>query len=225
MSGYLHRGCGMESNEINITYETLFEVLKREKDTSDMQRLETGFFNNFVDYLNEKKRLMEKDDTLFSNEKKKKVDRQIDNAKRLVKELYERREKKVMEIALIKSRTKSDVMDKSSFLEHEKGLFNELVDILDRLRNNVANNIISGNYPNGAVATNMTDDAKREIVERSAQPQNDTKLVRFLHPVLKFVGKELEEYGPFEEEHIANLPSEIAELLIEKGKVEEITSQ
>jgi len=215
----------MESNEINITYETLFEVLKREKDTSDLQRLETGFFNNFVDYLNEKKRLMEKDDTLFSNDEKKKVERQIDNAKRLVKELYERREKKVMEIALIKSRTKSDVMDKSSFLEHEKGLFNELVDILDRLRNNVANNIISGNYPNGAVATNMTDDAKREIVERSAQPQNDTKLVRFLHPVLKFVGKELEEYGPFEEEHIANLPSEIAELLIEKGKVEEITSQ
>jgi len=33
---------------------------------------------------------------------------------------------------------------------------------------------------------------------------------------------ELEEYGPFQEEDIANLPSEIADLLISKGKVEEI---
>ena len=45
----------------------------------------------------------------------------------------------------------------------------------------------------------------------------NTKLVRFLHTVPKFVGKELEEYGPFAEEDIANLPLEIADLLIERG--------
>jgi len=46
--------------------------------------------------------------------------------------------------------------------------------------------------------------------------------VRFLYAVPKFVGKELEEYGPFEEEDIANLPSDIADILIGKGRVEEI---
>ena len=50
----------------------------------------------------------------------------------------------------------------------------------------------------------------------------NTKLVRFLYAVPKFVGKELEEYGPFGEEDIANLPSEIADVLIGKGRVEEI---
>ena len=50
----------------------------------------------------------------------------------------------------------------------------------------------------------------------------DTKLVRFLYSVPKFVGKELEEYGPFEEEDIANLPIEIAKVLIDKGRVEEV---
>ena len=38
-------------------------------------------------------------------------------------------------------------------------------------------------------------------------------------------GTELEEYGPFSEEDIANLPSEIADVLIGKGKVEEIKEE
>ena len=50
-----------------------------------------------------------------------------------------------------------------------------------------------------------------------------TKIVRFLYAVPKFVGKELEEYGPFAEEDIANLPGEIADVLITQGNAEEIT--
>ena len=49
----------METKEINITYETLFELLKREKDLTDLQKLEPSFFNDFVDYLNEKKNLLD----------------------------------------------------------------------------------------------------------------------------------------------------------------------
>ena len=40
----------MEAKEVNITYETLYELLKREKDMTDLQKLEPSFFNNFVDY-------------------------------------------------------------------------------------------------------------------------------------------------------------------------------
>ncbi len=63
----------MESaKEVNITYETLFEVLKRERDMADLQKLEPNFFSNFVDYLNEKRKMMEKEDSLFSYDEKKK---------------------------------------------------------------------------------------------------------------------------------------------------------
>jgi hypothetical protein len=58
--------------------------------------------------------------------------------------------------------------------------------------------------------------------ETNEGKETETKLVRFLHAVPKFVGKELEEYGPFAEEDIANLPSEIADVLINKERVEEI---
>ena len=214
----------METKEVNITYETLFELLKREKDMTDLQKLDPNFFNDFVDYLNEKSKVLDKEDSLFSYDEKKKVEKQIDNAKRIIKEIYERREKKILYIALIKSRTKSDVMDTSTFLENEKKFFDEIVKVLDVFRNDVINNIIDGKQASG------TAEGKEEIDKKETDEKDDndkseaknTKLVRFLHVVPKFVGKELEEYGPFAEEDIANLPMEIADLLINKGRVEEI---
>lgn len=211
----------MDSKEINITYETLFEVLKREKETTDLQKLDSSFFNDFVDYLNEKVRLMEKEHSLFSYEERKKLEKQIDNAKRLIKEIYEKREKKVIDLALIKSRTKSNIIDKSHLLENENKFFDEIVKILDFFRSSAIENILMGNYmqknaeSKGALA-NLDD------INNEKKQKKDTKMVRFLYSVPKFVGKELEEYGPFEEEDIANLPIEIANLLIGKGRVEEI---
>ena len=38
----------------------------------------------------------------------------------------------------------------------------------------------------------------------------------------KFVGKELEIYGPFKIEDVANVPVEIADILIQKEKAEAV---
>jgi len=208
----------METKEINITYETLFELLKREKDTTDLQKLEPNFFNYFVDYLNEKKNMLNKEDTLFSYDEKKKVEKQIENAKRIIKEIYERREKKILNIALMKSRTKSNVIDTSALLENEKMFFDEIVKVLNLFRNEVINNIITGEYASKAAVESEKKDEKNMPGE-----DKSTKIVRFLYAVPKFVGKELEEYGPFAEEDIANLPGEIADVLITQGNAEEIT--
>ena len=223
----------METKEVNITYETLFELLKRERDRTDLQKLEPTFFNNFVDYLNEKMEMLGKEDALFSYDEKKKVEKQIENARRIIKGIYERREKKVLNIALTKSRTKSDVIDTSSFLDNERRFFDEIVKVLDVFRNEVINNVIDGKQISALTIEskkiNKAADEDAQIksgtntvaVENKEKVKN-IKLVRFLYAVPKFVGKELEEYGPFEEEDIANLPSDIADILIGKGRVEEI---
>ena len=207
----------MEAKEVNITYETLFELLKREKDTADLQKIEPSFFDNFVEYLNEKKDMLNKEDSLFSYDEKKKVEKQIDNARRLIKEIYERREKKILNIALMKSRTKTNVIDTSALLENEKRFFDEVVKVLNLFRNEVINNIITGEYASKAAVEHEEKDEKNIPKEDKSM-----KIVRFLYEVPKFVGKELEEYGPFAEEDIANLPAEIADVLITKGNAEEI---
>src|SRR3989344_5924867 len=229
----------MEVKEVNITYETLFELLKREKDTADLQKLELSFFDNFVEYLNEKKDMLNRDDTLFSYDEKKKVEKQIDNARRLIKEIYERREKKILNIALIKSRTKSHVIDISALLDNEKKFLGDIEKVLNAYRENIIYNVMDGKQLSQikhqdarteSGTHSVGKEAKEEInaandvndVNNVEEETKSTKLVRFLYPVPKFVGTELEEYGPFAEGDIANLPVEIADLLVGKGKVEEI---
>lgn len=218
----------MESaKEVTITYETLFEILKRERDMADLQKIDANFFNNFIEYLNDKKGMMDKNDPLFSYDEKKKIERQIDNAKRMMKDIYERREKKIINIALIKSRTRSNVIDTSSLLESEKNFLNEVETVLNRHRDTILQNVMEGKnieireIPN---KDSMPKNPGEVPSDRRGQEKKETKLVRFVCSVPKFVGEELEEYGPFSEEDIANLPMEIADLLISKGRVEEIDS-
>src|SRR3989338_133455 len=167
----------METKEINITYETLFELLKREKDTTDLQKLEPNFFNYFVDYLNGKKNMLDKEDTLFSYDEKKKVEKQIENAKRIIKEIYERREKKILNIALMKSRTKSNVIDTSALLENEKGFFDEIVKVLNLFRNKVIDNIITGEYASKAAIEHEEKDEKNMPREDKSTKLVDRKSV------------------------------------------------
>ena len=58
--------------------------------------------------------------------------------------------------------------------------------------------------------------------EISKKELENARKVRFLGSVPKFVGKELEIYGPYEKEDVANLPLDIANMLINKGTAEEI---
>jgi len=55
-----------------------------------------------------------------------------------------------------------------------------------------------------------------------AEDDDTAKSVRFIKPVPKFLGPELETYGPFEEQDIASLPSKVANILIRKERAEEI---
>ena len=131
----------MAKEQLKITYETLFELLKREKDKTDLHKLEAAFFHNAFEYLKEKKESLKKDDQLSGDERKKRQV-QIDNAGKIIKSLYERREKKILMIALTKSRTKSDVIDFSPFLDSEKKFLDSVVEVLDSFRKDVVERVI-----------------------------------------------------------------------------------
>ena len=49
--------------------------------------------------------------------------------------------------------------------------------------------------------------------------------VRFLKPVPKFMGKDLETFGPFEKDDVASLPKKIANILVNKDRVELIDAE
>jgi len=218
----------MENNkEVNITYETLFEMLRREKDKEELQKLSNSFFSDVITYLEDKKKTFS-DVTLESFRDKKKLEEEFENIRKILKDLYERREKKIVNLALNISRTKSNLIDTSALLNEEKELFDSLIRALDSGRESIINNLLESKLPSFEKVKSELKTAdeknKEEPLKEEIKPEEGktTKMVRFVNAVPKFVGKELEEYGPFEEEDVASLPKEIANVLIEKGRVEEI---
>ena len=213
--------------EVVITYETLFELLKREKERVDLQKIEPTFFNDTISYIKDKKKILEaKSDSVFAQEEIKKTERQLENIYKILKELYERREKKIIILALDKSRTKSDLIDTTSLLKEEKAFFDALTSLLDNYRDAILHSILNEKIPfMGDIEPKPKEHKEKEEFKSALELKKSTKLVRFTHNVPKFVGTELEEYGPYNEEDIANLPAEIAEVLLNKGKAEEIREE
>jgi len=212
--------------EVVITYETLFELLSRERERTDLQKLEPTFFSDTIAYIKDKKKLLgAKKDSAFAAEEIKKTERQLENIYKIIKELYEKREKKIIGMALDKSRTKSNLIDMSALLKEEKVLFDALTSVLDTYRENILLSVLNEKMPFMQIIGEKQQPKPQADFMSASELSRNTKLVRFLYQVPKFVGPELEEYGPFSEEDIANLPSEIADVLINKGKSEEIREE
>lgn len=212
------------TQEVIITYETLFELLKRERERADLQKLEPSFFSDTINYIKDKKKILEAktEDSVFAPEERKKTERQLENIHKIVKELYERREKKIISLALDKSRTKSNLIDTGGLLKEEKVFFDALTNMLDNYRDAILFAVLNEKMP---FMQSLDEKKPAESFRSAIELKKPTKLVRFTSHVPKFVGPELEEYGPFEEEDIANLPVEIAEVLINKGKADEIREE
>jgi DNA replication initiation complex subunit (GINS family) len=166
-------------------------------------------------------------------DEREKTQVQLVNIRKIVRELYERREKKIADMALNKSRTKSNLIDTSTLLVHERYLFDSIVSVLDSFRGSVLHNVLSLREP--SLTVNLPEPAKMPeiapVEPEQAQsivqpippmPAPSVKRVKFTQPVEQFVGNELELYGPFQPEQKEQLPAEIANILIEKGSAVEI---
>jgi DNA replication initiation complex subunit (GINS family) len=222
------------SKEIAVTYETLYEMLRREKSRDELQTLDAGFLLDVLNYLRDKQGMLddaERKQDLFSLDEREKTQLQLVNIRKIVRELYERREKKIVEMAINKSRTKSNLIDTTTLLTHERYLFDSMVSVLDGFRASVLHNVLSLREPTlsseipAALPAPEQASLVQPLPETPPLPPAAFKTVKFIQPVEQFVGKELELYGPFQPEQKEELPSDIADILIEKGSAVEIESE
>ena len=198
------------TQEVIITYETLFEILRREKFKEEIQKLPDNFIENTIKYLQEKQEILtsqQQKQSIFSSESTK-TQKQLENTKKLLKELYEKRESKIIQLALIASRIKEE-QDLSNILPSEKILFLSIREVLDKAKNDLLINLLEAKNP--------------QIKEIKQVDQLKLKMVKFINPLPQFLGTDQKIYGPFIENDIANLPSEIAELLIKNKRAELFT--
>lgn len=224
------------SSDINVTYDLLFDILRYEKSREDLQKLDDHFFNNVVDYLTSKESLLLNSQTPVTERELTRI--QLNNVKKILAELYERREKKIMHLAVYKIKTSSDIINTETLLTEEKYLFDTLFAVLSKYRREIINDVLENKLPqakplllkdnelldNSAYRESWARDSKEKAEDPASYTTNDgsVKSVRFVKPVPRFLGSELETYGPFEEQDIVSLPSQIANILVKKQRAEEI---
>lgn len=200
--------------DIKITFETLHELLRKEKFRQELQKLDQTFFENLVRYLQEKQAILNSQkgkNSIFSQELER-TQSEITNIRKMIKELYERREQKIIQLATLSTRTNKQP-DTTAMLNEEQILFQNLKNTLTKQRQDILNNILETKIPE--IKTEKPKDIKTE-------KQDTTKLIRFTNAIPKFVAEDLNTYGPFIEEDVSNLPIKAAEVLITKNRAEEI---
>ena len=232
----------MAVDEIRITLETLYDILRNEKKKEDLQKLEATFFIDVVSYLREKNALLEskaQEKNIFASGERDKLEYELRSIKRILKEIYEKREKKIMDIALNKSRTGSDIIDISAMLLEEKEFYHQLLDILNSYRKGIIHRLFQAQLPeihteskpreiassipntfarfqNAVEAENDDDTPASSTTEKASAPAL-TK-IRFLHPMPSFIWKDMKVYGPFNANQETNIFPEVADLIVRKGR-------
>jgi DNA replication initiation complex subunit (GINS family) len=192
--------------DVKITYETLFDLLRREKDRDDLQEIDSEFYKDILDYLKQKQSFLEADmkSGLFGGSEFEKTRIQIHNVKRLVKDLYERRLIKIMRLAFNKSKVNSQFTNTIAMLPQEQELYAELMAVFGKSRRQVLDGILG--FGNGGAAS-------------AERPKADIKVkIRFKTSVPQFVGKEKERYGPYGEGDSVELPKVLADILVKQDK-------
>lgn len=205
--------------EVNITYETLFDLLRRERSRNELQDLEKTFYDDVKTYLNEKEAMLKGEDKKFtSRAEQEKIKIQIKNAKKIIKELYETREKKILHLA--ESKVKSDglLMKTSSLLDKEKELFDEAVKLLKKYKSDILSKIVDLEQE----YTRPSFEAKVEekVTEVQKEVSSGEVKITLNSNLPKFVGLDQKIYGPFNKGETATLPSDVANLLISKGRAQ-----
>lgn len=181
-----------------LTFSDIYEAMRKEKYSENLQMLPKKFLVEVSEYFDEKKEFLSKEDDLFSDmaiKSKKK----LDNAISSFRDLLRIRKKKILNLAFVASQVGINKKDFENLLSFEKDLFEELVRSLERAEKNQTADMIGA--------------------------QKDTRkhrLVRFLEDVPEFLGFDGSEIGPFKKGEIANLESEIVDILEKDNRIEPI---
>lgn len=193
--------------DIIITYESLYELLRREKYRADLQKIDETFYRDVVKYLQEKSAILEsqsKKSSIFASTELEKTQTQLKNVIKILKELYEKRENKILQAAMFCSRSKNS-QDTSNMLPEEFALYDSLKQVFDIYRNGILCNLLESKLPE--IKPLEQKDLKTE------DKTNNISLL-MLSDLPEFVGPDLQVYGPFKKGDKQEFPRLVADMLI-----------
>ena len=201
-----------------ITYNKIREIQKTERVEPTVMKLPENIIEAIQSYLSEKQSLLDKNrgnDNLFSQDMYSRVDYELKNARKSIIDIFELRQKKILEQAFQAAKTDVKIKDTSSMLVFEKKLFNMLLESLSKYNNSCILNILRQNKP-------VFEEAQSEEKAFKREETSNKILVRVLSDTPPLLCEDNSVVGPLKREDVVNIPRRVAEVLIKQNKAEEI---
>jgi DNA replication initiation complex subunit (GINS family) len=178
-----------------LTYNDLYELLRKEKFNEALQLLPKNFLEDMSEYLSEKREQSEKDDSLFTDSIAK-TKKQLENSIAIFKELVLRRKKKLLNLVFVAAETGIMKRDYENMLPFERDLFEKMVKAFEE----------SDKEMMSIFALKKTEGGKKY------------RMIIFNQDVEQFVDMAGGLAGPFAAGELVNLESDVAEILVSGGK-------
>lgn len=188
-----------------ITYTDIYECLRKERYSEQLQPLPKKFISEIADYLREKKKFLQQQEEL-SSEETTKIQKQVENTNSIFKELMLLRKKKLLGLVFVASETGISKRDFENMLDFEKEMFDGIMAYVQD-----SEKIISSKFNGNG------HDRKSE--------EKESKLLLFLDDVPEFLGINGETLGPFKKDEISNIPKQIADILLSDKKAEVVIEE
>ena len=195
----------MDAEEIN--YKTLRKIQQSEKISPSLTKIDTNFYQKLLEYTKNLEITVEKEENplkikLFNDE--------IQNTKKIAFNIYELREKKIVQAAL--SKVRGGKPDLKNLLDVEKKLYDSLVEQITVSRNEILEK---------KSKEVEIDKSKPEKPEEKEKKTNNNPIVRVLETMPEFVGTDMKTYSLRKEDVIA-LSKEMSEPLLKRGVIKQI---
>ena len=213
----------------DFSYDDIYEMLRTEKYSIDLQQISQEQMQKIREYLDSKKSLLQKqkESGLFDKTAREHLKLELENARRALRELYERREKKVINRAIFTARSDFKIKDTTNFLAFEEKSYLSLLDILKESHVKFFSNFRAAGVEKVAVPeqeqqASVPQAAPESLPPQQIEPPVNLREINITSSVPQMVGMDLAMYGPFKEADIVKVPEEIASLLLTQGKASEI---
>ncbi len=178
-----------------LTYNDLYELLRKEKFSEQLQQLPKNFLEDVSEYLSEKREQSSKDNELFLDSIAK-TKKQLENSISIFKELMLRRKKKLLNLVFVAAETGIMKRDYENMLPLERDLFEKMVKSFEESGKELANIFVSKKL-----------DEKKKY-----------RMIIFNQDVEQFVDMLGNIAGPFAAGELVNLENEVAGILVSGGK-------
>lgn len=181
---------------MSLTYDDIRRIYRLEKNSVDL--VNTG--PNFDDQLAE---LVSKERENYLDSIKKasfSKAKDFSNLKKLIEEIFQMREKKLLNKALLTTRIED--YTKTNLTDAEIETFDKLLKVLTGHRKRIE----------------FLFDEHAETQDKSL----NNLAVRIIKEVPSFIGADMKEYGPYSQPQEIILPSKVGNLLVEKGLAQKV---